>query len=89
MNDAQRLQTLTDIQLVEELGYKLPGSQIYGLIQFEMQRRVTSAQKLAADATLRGAVAAERYTKATWLLLAATAVSAVVTALGLLQSFFK
>jgi hypothetical protein len=40
------------------------------------------AQKAAAEATVRGAIAAERYTKATWVLIA-------VTVIGVLASLYK
>ena len=81
-NDAKQLMALTDEQLAEALSSPLPGSQKHEQIQFEMQRRAMVAQKAAADATLRGALAAEKYTRATWVLIA-------VTVVGLLISVFR
>ena len=72
-NYAENLRSLSDDQLADQMaGGPLPGSVHHELIKFEMQRRVASAQKLAAEATLRGAIAAERYTRATWVLLILT-----------------
>ena len=82
MSYSERLSTLSDLQLVEESGYKLPGSACSELINFEMERRAVVAQSEAAKATLRGAIAAERYTNATLFLI-------VVTAAGVLVSLLK
>ncbi|MCC6924306.1 hypothetical protein [Novosphingobium sp.] len=73
---------MTDEQLADVLGGgPLPGSPNHEIIKFEMQRRVCLAQKQAADATLRGAIAAERYTRATWALIVITAASLIWQAL--------
>ena len=72
-NYAENLRRLSDEQLADQMaGGPQLGSVNHELIKFEMQRRVAVAQKLAADATLRGAIAAERYTRATWVLLILT-----------------
>jgi hypothetical protein len=71
-----------DNQLAEQLASPMPGSQNHELIKFEMQRSAMIAQKAAAEATVRGAIAAERYTKATWVLIA-------VTVIGVLASLCK
>lgn len=72
---AKSLIALSDDQLTEQLSSPLPGSQNHELIKFEMQRRAMLAQREAASATLRSAVAAERYTFATWILILVTVVS--------------
>ena len=72
-NYAESLRSLSDDQLADQMaGGPQPGSVNHELIKFEMHRRVAAAQKLAAEATLRGAIAAERYTRATWVLLILT-----------------
>ena len=72
-NYAENLRSLSDDQLADQMaGGPQPGSVNHELIKFEMHRRVAAAQKLAAEATLRGAIAAERYTRATWVLLILT-----------------
>jgi hypothetical protein len=77
-NDAKRLMELDDEQLAEALSSPLPGSQRNEQIIFEMQRRAMVAQKNAAIATLRSARAAERYTFATWVLIAVTVVGLLI-----------
>lgn len=77
-NSAQELMALTDEELAEVLVGPMPGSQRHEQIIFEMQRRAMIAQRKAADATLRGAIAAERYTLATWVLISITAIGLVI-----------
>lgn len=73
-----QLLELTDEQLTLQLASPMPGSQNHELIKFEMQRRAMIAQSNAAKATLRGAIAAERYTTATWVLILVTVISVAV-----------
>jgi hypothetical protein len=61
-NYAKELMALDDQQLVVTLESPMPGSARNEQIQFEMQRRAMIAQQAAAAATLRSAMAAERYT---------------------------
>lgn len=83
MTDYSRsLRGLSDDQLADILaGGPMPGSTNHEIIKFEMQRRVAVAQKLAAEATLRGAVAAERYTKGTWALILVSVAGIIVSVL--------
>ena len=74
---ATKLLSYTDDQVAEELSYKIPGSVNHEMVKFEMQRRMLISQKLAADATLRSAIAAERYTRATWFLILVTTVGLI------------
>ena len=78
-NDAAELTKLSDEQLVQILSGPMPGSQRHEQIKFEMERRTMVAQQKAAAATLRGAIAAERYTKATWVLIAVTVIASLVS----------
>lgn len=78
-NDAAELAKLTDEQLVQILSGPMPGSQRHEQIKFEMERRAMVAQQRAAEATLRSAIAAERYTKATWVLIAVTVIASLVS----------
>ena len=71
-NYARDLMALDNSQLAEMLASPLPGSTHYEQIKFEMERRAMTAQ-------LRAAMAAERYTKATWVLIVATVVTNVVS----------
>jgi hypothetical protein len=77
----KKLIELSDEQIVEQPASPLPGSQNHELIKFELQRRTMIAQKKSADATLRGAIAAERYTKATWILILVTVISLTIALL--------
>lgn len=81
MTFATSLTGLTDIQLLETLAYKDFGGKNYDLVKFELERRVTVAQVQAAEATLRGAIAAERYTQATWVLILVTICGAAISSL--------
>ncbi len=76
-NYAKSLLAHTDDQLAEELSHRVPGSVNHEVIKFEMQRRLLIAQKEAAEAAMRSALASERYTRATWWLLFFTALGAV------------
>jgi hypothetical protein len=57
----------------------MPGSQKHEQIKFEMERRAMVAQQKVAEANLRSAIAAERYTKATWVLVAVTVFASLVS----------
>jgi hypothetical protein len=81
-NYAEELMALTDEQLAVALISPQPDSPKHEQIKFEMQRRAMKAQKDAAEATKRSAVAAERYTFATWVLI-------LVTVIGLLINTFS
>ena len=78
MSYAKDLMALTDEQLAEQLTSPSPGSPNHEAIKFEMQRRAMLAQDAAAKATLRGAIAAERYTTATWCLIVVSVISVAV-----------
>jgi hypothetical protein len=64
-NYAKGLMALNDQQLAVMLEGPMPGSARHEQIQFEMQRRAMIAQQAAAAATLRSAMAVERYMNAT------------------------
>lgn len=66
-NYTKELMNLSDEDLAEKLGSPLPGSVHHEQIKFEMARRAMIAQ-------MRSAVAAENYTKATWVLICITAI---------------
>jgi hypothetical protein len=71
-NYAKNLIALDDAQLAEMLAGPMPGSTHHEQIKFEMERRAMAAQ-------LRAAVAAEKYTKATWFLIGVTVVTNFVS----------
>ena len=68
----------TDDQLAQQLGMVVTGGGRFEQIKFEMERRMLLAQKKAAVATLRAAIAAERYTIATWILILVTTIASIV-----------
>lgn len=78
---SRQIMNISDEDLAEMMSGPMPGSTNHELIKFEMQRRAMTAQRDAANATLRGAIAAERYTRATWILISVTAVGLLVSVL--------
>jgi hypothetical protein len=71
-NYAKELSLLDDAQLADMLAGPMPGSTHHEQIKFEMERRAMTAQ-------LRAAVAAEKYTTATWFLIGVTVATNLVS----------
>ena len=74
-NYALELQANSDSQLAELLGSPDPGSPKHEQIKFELQRRAMAAQT-------RAAVAAEKYTRLTFLFILVTAIGSIINALA-------
>ena len=71
---AAMLMGFTDDELVHQFGMVPSGSHHIDQIKFEMELRNIVAQKSAAIAVLRGAIASEKYTRAIWFLIVVTVI---------------
>jgi hypothetical protein len=78
---AAMLMSYTDDQLAHQMGMIAKGGGRYEQVKFEMERRILLAQKAATEATLRSAISAERYTKATWFIILVTAIGVIFNAI--------
>jgi hypothetical protein len=68
----------TDDQLAQQLGMVETGGRRFEQVKFEMERLILLAQKRTSDASFRSAIAAARYTKATWFLILVTTIGTIV-----------